>query len=190
MPPHTLVARAAGWRAHENSITGLLTVAGAAWILHLGARPAAAGLIFTPSFFHGRWAFHTGPVKSFSADAPGDPAGVATAPRQDILRVGIIDWDGVGGATGTRDTRWWSISPGWAPITSIPMAPGRWISFLRLSPMRAVPPAQAPGVCATFEGNEIYSFVVSKSRARVSLIQTDNAGGGAKIFMNGDARGR
>ena len=51
-------------------------------------------------------------------------------------------------------------------------------------------PAQAPGMCATFESVESYAFVINNhgEEKLVSLIQTDNVGGGAKIFLTGEAR--
>ena len=53
-------------------------------------------------------------------------------------------------------------------------------------------PAQAPGDCATFEGPESYAFVLNQhgEDKTLDLIQTDNDGGGAKIFLTGQAKRR
>ena len=44
--------------------------------------------------------------------------------------------------------------------------------------------------CATFEGPETYAFVVNNHGPQklLSLIQTDNEGGGAKVFLTGEAQ--
>src|SRR5262249_32449528 len=47
-------------------------------------------------------------------------------------------------------------------------------------------PAQPPGICATFEGPETYALALTRNRG-LSLAQTDNVGGGAKIFLAGEA---
>lgn len=51
-------------------------------------------------------------------------------------------------------------------------------------------PAQSPGGCASLEGPETYAVVVNNHRSDklVSLIETDNVGGGAKIFLTGEAK--
>ena len=46
------------------------------------------------------WAISLWPVTSFAASAPGDPGGVATAPRQDIVRVGRVTFHGDGSLGG------------------------------------------------------------------------------------------
>jgi hypothetical protein len=140
-----------------------------------------------------RWAFRLEPAKGFAADAPGDPAGVASAGRQDVLWVGVIDWDGVGGISGhtiaTTDTNSGQtviIDFNWTGTYSIDVD---GIGRLTINPAvtdASCTPAQAPGVCATFESSKTFAYSVSKSRQRMFWTETDNAGG-AKIFLSGEA---
>jgi len=149
----------------------------------------------------GLYAFRLVPVTSF---APFNPAsGVATAPRQDILRVGVFTADGKGNISGhaiaTTDNGLTTLvidynfsgtyklnSDGTGTVSIIPTTPfnsctdgdGKSIAF-------------GDGDCtSSSEGPETYAIVVSTfgPDKPVSLIQTDNAGGGAKIFLTGEAR--
>jgi hypothetical protein len=156
--------------------------------------------ITTPYFFTAgalrrTWAVRLKPATSFAAIAPGDPGGVASAPRQDVMRVGLITFDGFGTAYGRMiattddnsgqtvvvDYQWFgaytmnSDGTGTVSVTPLPLTDANCT------------PAQTPGVCATFEGPESYAFSLSKSRQQLNLIQTDNSGGGAKIFLFGTA---
>lgn len=173
--------------------------------LQVGARASTAytPYNYTLSVLNGYWIFHMLPAMSFSATAPGDPGGVATAPRQDILRVGFIHLDGLGNADGRTiattadntgntviiDFTWTgTYTLNQDPYTLLPSGDGT--GTLSITPTvtdASCTPRQSPGVCATFEGNQTYAFVFSKRTGQISLNETDNAGGGAKIFLTGDA---
>jgi hypothetical protein len=150
---------------------------------------------FTTGTLHTTYAVQLGPVTSFAAIAPGDPGGVAGAPRQDVMRVGSIKFDGLGMATGqmiatTQDNAGTTIivSYQWlGPYTMNSDGTGTLSMNPAAIPDTACTPVQLPGVCAMFEGPETYAFTVSKSNQQMYLIQTDNVGGGAKLFMRGDA---
>jgi len=64
------------------------------------------------------------------------------------------------------------------------------IASVTVDDTSCTPVQPVAGDCATFEGPETYAFVVNNHGAEklVSLIQTDNEGGGAKIFLTGEAR--
>jgi len=150
---------------------------------------------FTTGALKKRWAFQMVPATGFSAIDPTDPGGVATAPRQDVLRVGFISWDGLGMATGgviaTTDDNAGNtiiINFQWFGTYTVNSDGTGTLAVTPVVDDADCTPAQPPGDCATFEGSETYNFVMSKSRQRMFLIQTDNVGGGAKIFMRGRAR--
>ncbi len=69
----------------------LILIAGAlaALALIFMVRARAQSANFTAAGFAGTYAFHMTPVKSFSSDN-GTASGLATAPYQDILRVGVL----------------------------------------------------------------------------------------------------
>ncbi len=149
---------------------------------------------FTPKALRSAWTFQLRPATSFAASAPGDPGGVATAPRQDILRVGVIQWDGVSGVTGhviaTTDDNFGNtviIDYGLTGNYTMSSDGTGTLSVVPIVTDTSCTPAQAPGICATFEGNETYAFALSKRRVRLYLTETDNVGRGAKIFMTGEA---
>jgi hypothetical protein len=147
----------------------------------------------------GLYSFHLTPVVSFAPfySGGGRDSGVLTAPRQDILRVGTFSADGAGNVTGhtiaTTDDGATTVvidftfsgtytlnSDGTGSLT---------ISSVTVDDTSCTP-AQPAGDCATFEGPETYAFVINNhgSSKLVSLIQTDNEGGGAKVFLTGEAR--
>lgn len=165
----------------------------------------------------GNYVFRMTPAKSFSADAPGDPGGLANAPRQDILRVGVLSADGQGNLKGhtiaTTDTNTgatWMVTFDWTGKyvlnadgtgffsvdtfsnvvctnmtvahtgpTPHPVAPGGTPAAGNIACPAAGPPVEA---------HEDYAFVFStQSGKRLEFIETDNDGGGAKIFMTGVA---
>jgi len=125
---------------------------------------------------------------------------LATAPRQDVMRVGVMDFDGGGnvsghtiattddntGATVIVDFNWF----GTYTLDTL-SAGGDGTGFINITAISIddtkCQPPQPMGVCATFEGPETYAFTFSKTRQRLYLTQLDNAGGGAKIFMRGEA---
>ena len=148
---------------------------------------------FSPSSLRGRWGLQMVPAKSFSSLAPGDPGGVAGAPRQDILRVGVINWFGtpVPVVTG-RMIATTNDNTGNTIIITYGFTGSYTINTdgtgtLTINPSvtdASCNPAQPAGVCATFEGPETYAIAMTR-RQGVSMVQTDNVGGGAKIFMKG-----
>ena len=165
-----------------------------------------------------RWVFRMGPAKSFSAGAPGDPGGVAAAPRQDVLRVGFFVSDGAGNLTGhtlaTTDTnagKTWLVAFDWTGkyvvnsdgtgFFSVDTIDSTTISCtdMTVNHSGSTPhPAASGGLpamgntpCPTgdaaIEGHEDYAFVGSGGSHVLHFIETDNSGGGAKIFMAGTA---
>jgi hypothetical protein len=158
---------------------------------------------FTNQDLRGTYSFRLVPAKSFSADDPGDLGDIAGAPRQDILRVGVFTANGAGGITAghtlaTTDTNavatmlidftWtgtYTVNPdgtGTLKINDPPLGAQTCTDTTAASP---------PGPCATDEeGAETYAIVLNRhgDDKTVELIQTDNVGGGAKIFMTGQAK--
>ena len=138
----------------------------------------------------GTFTFRLVPVESFApflnpATCPSAPdAGVCTAPRQDILRVGVITFDGSGGVTGhtlatTDDGQTTVLKDFNFSGTYTVNADGT--GTLSISPTAPI----------ADEGAETYSLVVNKGAVNrpgtVDLAETDNTGGGAKIFLTGQA---
>lgn len=165
-------------------------------VVHLAggvAHAMSAQLCLSPSSLRGRWGLQMVPAKSFSAIAPGDPGGVGGAPRQDILRVGVINWFAapLPAVTG-RIIATTNDNTGNTVIITYGFTGSYTVGCdgtgtLTISPSvtdASCIPAQAAGVCATFEGPETYAISVTRKQG-VAMVQTDNAGGGAKIFMKG-----
>ena len=163
---------------------------------------------------NGTYAFRMTPVKSFTADAPGDPGGIASAPRQDILRVGWFTADGNGGLSGhtiattdTKQGKTWLVTFDWSGryvmngdgtgFFSVDTITNMVCTDMTVAHSGPTPhpvatggtPAAGNVACGTdIEGHEDYAFVFSKPGGKtLTFIQTDNAGGGAKIFMTGTA---
>jgi len=149
---------------------------------------------------NGTYSFRLVPATSFAAIST--LGGVATAPRQDILRVGVFTADGAGHLTAGRtlattdtndgktiliDFTWtgtYSVNPDGTGVLKINDPP---LSAQTCTNTTAASPS--PGACATDEeGAETYSIVVNDQT--IELTQTDNEGSGAKIFMTGQARSR
>jgi hypothetical protein len=159
------------------------------------AHACFASVSFSPTSLRGRWGLQMVPAKSFSAYAPGDPGGVSGAPQQDILRVGVITWFGtpVPAVTGrmiatTNDSTGNTVIITYG-FTGTYTLGADGTGTLTLNPSvtdASCSPPQAAGVCATFEGQETYSIAVTRKQG-LSMVQTDNVGGGAKIFMKGTA---
>jgi hypothetical protein len=150
----------------------------------------------------GTYSFHLTPAVSFAPfydGTNGKDSGVVTAPRQDILRVGTFTADGKGGLTGhtiaTTDDGLTTVVIDFTfsgTYTVNPDGTGTLVIDTVNVDDASCTPAQPAGDCATFEGPEIFAFVVNRHGAEklVSLIQTDNEGGGAKVFLTGEARRR
>ncbi len=158
--------------------------------------------------FKGDYTFRLGPATSFAPwydGTNGKDSGVITAPRQDILRVGTFTASATPGPGGTGTIAGHTIATTDDGLTTV-VIDFTWSGTFTISDdgtgkldVTAVTvddasctPAQAPGDCATFEGPESYAFVINRhgENKTVSLIQTDNDGGGAKIFLTGDAKRR
>lgn len=183
----------------------------------LGSVPAFGGHSGASHSLNGTFAFRMTPAKSFSADASNDPGGVAKAPRQDVLRVGVFTADGAGGLTGhtlattdTNDGQTWLVEFDWAGkylvnsngtgYFSVDTLTNMVCTDMTVSHTGPTPhPAAAGGTplagnvacptgTAAIEGHEDYAFVFSTPGGKeFQFIQTDNDGGGAKIFMTGTA---
>jgi len=181
-------------------LAGLLLLA-----LAVGAQAKQGGNgnsngLLTNKSLRGRFSFRLVPATSFAPfydGTAGKPdSGVATAPRQDILRVGVFTADGAGNLTGrmiaTTDDGLTTVIIDFT-FSGTYTVNSDGTGNLAISPTVAdssCTPAQPAGVCATFEGDETYAFVLNNhgEDKLVSLIQTDNVGGGAKIFLTGEAK--
>ena len=147
----------------------------------------------------GGYTFRLTPVVSFAPfydGAGGRDSGVLTAPRQDILRVGTLALDGMGRVSGHAIA---TTDDGATTVVIDYMFSGTYavnadgtgtLSITTVDVTDAsCKPAQPAGACAGFEGPETYAFVANRhgEEKTLSLIQTDNEGGGAKIFLTGEA---
>ena len=197
-----------------------LALSGMAFALAAGLWFTAQDSIAGPNSGHpikGRYSFRMTPVKSFSADAPGDPGGLASAPRQDILRVGHFLADGEGNLRGrtlaTTDTNTgdtWIVQFTWTGnYTLNPDGTGFFsineVGDLVCTQMTGEHSGSTPHPTAAdglplagnipcpedVEGHEDYAFVfTARGGKSMEFIQTDNAGGGSKVFMTGVATAR
>jgi hypothetical protein len=147
----------------------------------------------------GAYSFRLTPAVSFAPfydGTGGRDSGILTAPRQDILRVGTLTLDPKGTVSGhtiaTTDDGTTTVVVDFTFSGTYSLnADGT--GTLRVATVdvtdASCTPAQAPGECATFEGPETYAFVVNRhgEEKALGLIQTDNEGGGAKVFLTGEA---
>ncbi len=159
---------------------------------------------------NGTYTFRMTSLKSFSAEAATvdvtDPAGLKGAPRQDILRVGVFTADGNGNITSghtiaTTDTNGGKtevIDFTWTGTYSV-NADGTGTLNINDPPpaaqkckdSTAATPPTAAACAGDDEGAESYAIVVNRhgDQKTVDLTETDNGvGGGAKIFMTGQAK--
>ncbi len=166
--------------------------------LSLSGRTAVAAPLFSAASLRGSWGFQMVPAKGFTVNAPGDPGGVGSAVRQDILRVGVISFDGATSAVGemiaTTDDNAGNtviITFGFSGSYTVntdgtgTLSISPTVTDASCAPVTGTP-ALNPGDCANFEGPETYVLATTRNRG-LSLTQTDNVGGGAKIFMKGEA---
>lgn len=165
----------------------------------------------------GRYSFRMTPVKSFSADATGVVVSPVDPPRQDILRVGVFtvaDEGNIAGhtiaTTDTNNGETWIVEFNWTGKYAVnPDGTGFFsvdeVDFVACTKMTVghtgdTPHPVAQGgapfrgnvTCPTGEdapeGHEDYAFVfTTRGGKRIEFIQTDNDGGGAKIFLTGVA---
>jgi hypothetical protein len=152
----------------------------------------------------GTYTFRLTPATSFAPvydGSSGKPdSGVASAPRQDILRIGVFTSDGAGNLSGhaiaTTDDGLVTLIIDFAfSGTYTVNADGTGIAQLVPGTINSCKDGNG-GVsgedCAAFEGVEMFAFVLNShgDDKTVDLIQIDNAGGGAKIFLTGQAKKR
>jgi hypothetical protein len=134
----------------------------------------------------GAYSFRLVPATSFSPLNPVG-SGLDTAPRQDILRVGALIFDGSGNVKGrivaTTDDNTGNTIVKDFRVSGTYTVDSKGFGTLSIAP---VSPAAA-GEDITDEGAETYAFKTNDRLRSLHLIQTDNAGGGAKIFLTGDA---
>lgn len=149
---------------------------------------------------NGAYTFRLVPATSFAPFVPG--SGADTAPRQDILRVGVFTADGAGNLTGR------TIATTDDGLVTLKIDFNWTATYILDSLGLGEIVINAPGAgdinacvngdntpvagCEAFEGQERFAFVLNPhgDDKEVGLIQTDNAGGGAKIFLTGDAKRR
>src|SRR5438309_306199 len=176
----SVIALALGALAKPHSTTTAITT----------TTTAPTTTTFSVSDLSGTFMFRLVPVESFAPffnpdTCPSAPdAGVCSAPRQDILRVGVVTFDGSGGVTGhtlaTTDDGQSTVVKDFNFSGTYTVNPDG-TGTLSISPTAAI----------ADEGPETYSFVLNKGDANrpstVDLAETDNAGGGAKIFLTGKA---
>jgi hypothetical protein len=171
------------FREHMKKASLLVIAALAAFALS----PAVCGNDNHPlKGVRGSYTFRLVPATSFS---PFDPtlSGLSTAPRQDILRVGVLTFDGASNVKGrmvaTTDDNAGNTLVKNFRVSGTYTVDADGFGTLSIGP---VSPA-ATGEDITDEGAETYAFKSNKRSRSLHLIQTDNEGGGAKIFLTGDA---
>lgn len=202
-------------QARVALVASILPIAAVFWFVTPLARPQ--GRDDRPNDrIRGRYSFRMTPVKSFSADDLGNLGGLASAPRQDILRVGVFAADGEGNLQGrtiaTTDTNagaTWIITFDWTGKYAVNPDGTGFFSVNTISnlvctnttlphsgntphPVAAggTPLAGNVGCPEDVEGHEDYAFVfTTRGGKRLEFIQTDNDGGGSKIFLTGVATG-
>ena len=160
---------------------------------------------FTSNSLTSRWQFQFAPAMSFAALAPlpppvapvyPGPGNVILAPRQNVMRVGYVEFNGVGTVVPGTVLAYTDNLLG-EPITMQFQWVGTYtiaadgIGTLNLTPvvnpLTACTPADL--LCGTFQSPETYAFVASKSRQHLMLIQTNNVRGtGAVIYQRGTAQ--
>ena len=163
---------------------------GGAKIFLTGKATSATATTFSLSDLSSTFSFRLTPAESFApflnpATCPSAAdAGVCAAPRQDILRVGVITFDGSGGVTGHTIA---TTDDGQSTVVKDFNFSGTYTMNTDGTGTLSI----APTVATADEGPETYSFVLNKGGvnrpATVDLAETDNTGGGAKIFLTGKA---
>jgi hypothetical protein len=133
----------------------------------------------------GAYTFRLVPATSFSPFST--TSGFDTAPRQDFLRVGVFVADGKGKVKGrivatTDDNAGTTVVKNFR-FTGTYTVGVDGFGTLSIEPVATV----EQGEDVTDEGAETYAIKLNDRSKLVHMIQTDNAGGGAKIFLTGDA---
>jgi hypothetical protein len=160
----------------------LLTVA-------VGAEAAS----FTKSSLSGKYAFRLTGEKSFAAES--GTSGLDGAPRQDILRVGTFTSGGGGAVTGhtlatTDDNNGYTVSINFTWTGSYTVnSDGTGTLTVSSVNLTSCTDDSGPITCdPSWEGAETYSIVLSAGNTTIDMVETDNNGGGAKIFLTGKAK--
>ena len=163
---------------------------------------SAAKVVRPKHLIPGSYSFRLTPATSFAPwydGTNGKDSGVIAAPRQDVLRVGVLSVDAKGGVSGHTIA---TTDDGLTTVVIDFTFSGAYTlnddgtGTLNIDTVNVADtsctPAQAASACATFEGPETYAFVVNNhgEEKSLDLIQTDNEGGGAKIFLTGKAKRR
>ncbi len=150
--------------------------------------------------FKGEFTFRLAPAKSFTASlaSAGDPGNVGSAPLQkmSLVRTGVLQADGLGGVTGHTQTTvddqygntllvdylWtgtYTLNGDLAGILSITPVPANYWLCTDMN---------VPTTCSGTEvGPESYAISLSLTYDILNMVETDNIGGGGKIFMTGQA---
>jgi hypothetical protein len=162
-----------------NAIKSPLKFIALALLLTTLGAGAAPKFKYSERSLLGAYAVRLTPVTSF---APFDAnSGIATAPRQDILRVGVLSFDGRGGVSGrfvaTTDTNLGATETRDYKFTGTYTIDSDGFGEMTITP--------AAGTLD--EGTEVYSLKINARVKTLLLIQKDNDGGGAKIFLTGEA---
>jgi len=154
----------------------------------------------------GKYTYHLNSLKTFSADAyngaADDPGNLAGALPQSVLRLGVFTIEqncsvSSGRAITTNDTdagTTRSIDLNFTG-TMTQNSDGTGVMVITFgitnacSDMTVDPPSSA-GACDFSGVKERYAVVFNKKLKTVDMIQTNNVGGGAKIFLTGIAQRR
>lgn len=156
--------------------------------------------------FAGKYTYHLGSAKSFSADAyngaADDPGNLAGALPQSVLRIGVFTIkqncsvssgraistnDSETGATRSIDLDFTgTVTPNWDGTGAMLITFGITNAC---SDMTVDPPSSA-GACDFSGVKERYAVVFNKMLKTLDMIQTNNVGSGAKIFLTGTAQRR
>jgi hypothetical protein len=148
------------------------------------ALSASVQAAYSVKSLKGKFSVRLTPATSFApfydGSVAGEPdSGVNTAPRQDILRVGVLRFDGNGGVTGrfvaTTDDGITTVVKDFT-VTGTYTVDADGMGTLSIAPNPAV----------ADEGPETYALVINTRVKSLNLTQTDNDGGGAKIFLTGE----
>ena len=166
------------------------TVVGCAICLVLAWNGRASAVTsYSVASLRGRYVYHLDPATSFGGTVLGDTGGVTAALRQNVMRVGYIDWDGLGNVLNARafavtddnngdtiviDYKWTGT------YTVNPDGTGTLTVTTATTTDSGCTPVQPPGNCATIlvatgAGFETYSLVVGKRYSTVSLAETDTS---------------
>jgi hypothetical protein len=129
--------------------------------------------------FKATYSFRLVPATSFAPLSA--TSGVETAPRQDFLRVGAFVADGAGGVRG-RMVATTDDSAGNTVVRDFKFTGTYTLDVDGFGTLTLTPEAGTVD-----EGVETYALKLNNRGKIVHLIQTDNDGGGAKIFLTGDA---